>query len=144
MKHLEGLVVNYDLTVRDSDNSVIQFLYGEDGLDISKSQLLRKDRMDFFTDNINVFHEKSRIKSLKKDTSRKKIKRQKSSLNPWIETKQHNAKRLRDGGFLRFCLEVNNDVPQTSIKKSMVGRTINATKLCHVWHTMLHEETKMK
>lgn len=36
MKHLEGLVVNYDLTVRDSDGSVVQFLYGEDGLAIDK------------------------------------------------------------------------------------------------------------
>ena len=24
VKHLEGIVVNYDMTVRDSDNSVIQ------------------------------------------------------------------------------------------------------------------------
>ncbi|CAF4351803.1 unnamed protein product, partial [Rotaria sordida] len=32
MKHFEGLVVNYDLTVRDSDGSVIQIQYGEDGL----------------------------------------------------------------------------------------------------------------
>ncbi|KAI1280611.1 DNA-directed RNA polymerase I subunit RPA1 [Halotydeus destructor] len=40
IKHLEGLKVNYDLTVRDSDGSVVQFQYGEDGLDISKSQLL--------------------------------------------------------------------------------------------------------
>ncbi len=33
IKHLESLVVNYDGTVRDSDGSVVQFAYGEDGLD---------------------------------------------------------------------------------------------------------------
>ena len=33
VKHLEELKVNYDSTVRDSDGNVIQFVYGEDGLD---------------------------------------------------------------------------------------------------------------
>ncbi|XP_019852840.1 PREDICTED: DNA-directed RNA polymerase I subunit RPA1-like isoform X1 [Amphimedon queenslandica] len=33
VKHLEGITVNYDLTVRDSDTSVLQFLHGEDRLD---------------------------------------------------------------------------------------------------------------
>eukprot|EP01039_Chlorochromonas_danica_P006231 gene6231-6870_t len=33
MKHLEELAVGYDFTVRDSGGNVIQFLYGEDGLD---------------------------------------------------------------------------------------------------------------
>ncbi|CAE7564668.1 Polr1a [Symbiodinium natans] len=30
VKHLEALKVSYDHTVRDSDGSVLQFLYGED------------------------------------------------------------------------------------------------------------------
>ena len=42
MKHLEGLVVNYDLTVRDSDGSVIQFQYGEDGLAVDKCTYLKE------------------------------------------------------------------------------------------------------
>ncbi|CAG2115102.1 unnamed protein product, partial [Medioppia subpectinata] len=42
IKHLEGLVVNYDMTVRDSEGSVVQLLYGEDGLDILKSQMLKE------------------------------------------------------------------------------------------------------
>ena len=33
IKHMEGLKVHYDNTVRDSDGSIIQFYYGEDGLD---------------------------------------------------------------------------------------------------------------
>ena len=31
IKHLEALTVGYDHTVRASDGSVVQFLYGEDG-----------------------------------------------------------------------------------------------------------------
>jgi DNA-directed RNA polymerase I subunit RPA1 len=40
IKHLEGLKVHYDHTVRDTDSSVIQFQYGEDSLDILKQTTL--------------------------------------------------------------------------------------------------------
>lgn len=54
IKHLEGLVVQYDLTVRDSDGSVVQFLYGEDGLDIPKTQFLQPRQFPFIEDNYEV------------------------------------------------------------------------------------------
>eukprot|EP00048_Salpingoeca_helianthica_P014144 m.217095 g.217095 ORF g.217095 m.217095 type:complete len:1703 (-) comp15596_c5_seq5:18-5126(-) len=41
VKHLEDLRVNYDLTVRDADGSVIQFLYGDDGMDVTKTKQLQ-------------------------------------------------------------------------------------------------------
>lgn len=52
VKHMECLSVQYDLTVRDSDSSIVQFLYGEDGLDILKSSYLKmpnvfKQNQDF-------------------------------------------------------------------------------------------------
>ncbi|KAH8677266.1 hypothetical protein BX600DRAFT_408654 [Xylariales sp. PMI_506] len=40
IKGMEGLRVAYDTSVRDSDGSIVQFLYGEDGLDISKQKYL--------------------------------------------------------------------------------------------------------
>ncbi|KAM0815519.1 putative DNA-directed RNA polymerase subunit [Seiridium cardinale] len=40
IKGMEGLKVAYDTSVRDSDGSVVQFLYGEDGLDITKQRYL--------------------------------------------------------------------------------------------------------
>jgi DNA-directed RNA polymerase I subunit RPA1 len=40
VKHLEELKVNYDMTVRDSSGAVVQFLYGEDGLDPTMASLL--------------------------------------------------------------------------------------------------------
>ena len=43
MKHLEDLKIAYDNTVRDSANNVIQFLYGEDGIDVVNSNLLNGD-----------------------------------------------------------------------------------------------------
>ncbi|KAI9815641.1 MAG: hypothetical protein M1832_005272 [Thelocarpon impressellum] len=43
IKGMEGLRVEYDDSIRDSDGTVIQFLYGEDGLDVTK----QKHLMDF-------------------------------------------------------------------------------------------------
>jgi len=40
VKHLESLKVCYDLTVRDSDGAVVQFLYGEDGADVTRASYL--------------------------------------------------------------------------------------------------------
>lgn len=40
IKHLEGIKVNYDHTVRNADQSVIQFHYGEDSLDVTKQKSL--------------------------------------------------------------------------------------------------------
>lgn len=40
IKGMEGLAVGYDNTVRDSDGTLVQFLYGEDGVDISKQKYL--------------------------------------------------------------------------------------------------------
>ncbi|KND93925.1 DNA-directed RNA polymerase I subunit [Tolypocladium ophioglossoides CBS 100239] len=42
IKGLEGLMVGYDTTVRDADGSIIQFLYGEDGLDVTKQTYLKE------------------------------------------------------------------------------------------------------
>lgn len=49
-------MVQYDLTVRDSDGSVVQFLYGEDGLDIPKTQFLQPEQFPFIADNYEVEH----------------------------------------------------------------------------------------
>ncbi|KAF1945843.1 DNA-directed RNA polymeras-like protein I subunit [Clathrospora elynae] len=40
VKGMEGLHVQYDTSVRDSDGSMVQFLYGEDGLDTTKQKYL--------------------------------------------------------------------------------------------------------
>lgn len=42
VKHLEGMKVAYDHTVRDGDGSVVQFLYGDDGADVTRASHLFK------------------------------------------------------------------------------------------------------
>lgn len=55
IKHLEDLRVNYDMTVRDADGSVVQFLYGEDGADITKTKQL--ENFSFLSENYeNMLH----------------------------------------------------------------------------------------
>ena len=40
--------------IRDSDGSVIQFLYGEDGMDISKTRFLSEKQFPFLINNYEV------------------------------------------------------------------------------------------
>lgn len=42
IKGMEGLTVTYDNSVRDADGTMIQFLYGEDGLDVAKQRNLKE------------------------------------------------------------------------------------------------------
>ncbi|XP_020588466.1 DNA-directed RNA polymerase I subunit 1-like [Phalaenopsis equestris] len=45
VKNLECLTVSYDHTVRDADGSIVQFTYGEDGVDVQKSSFLDEFEM---------------------------------------------------------------------------------------------------
>uniref|UniRef100_A0A0R3X8X7 DNA-directed RNA polymerase n=1 Tax=Hydatigena taeniaeformis TaxID=6205 RepID=A0A0R3X8X7_HYDTA len=54
IKHLEDLSVHYDGTVRDSGGSVIQFRYGDDGLDVCQSTFLKPEGFHFFAENAEL------------------------------------------------------------------------------------------
>ncbi|PIO60989.1 RNA polymerase Rpb1, domain 2 [Teladorsagia circumcincta] len=54
IKHLEGLRIHYDGTVRDHDGSVVQFRYGEDGLDVMKSTYISPKTFPFLKDNLDA------------------------------------------------------------------------------------------
>ncbi|KAG1450609.1 hypothetical protein G6F46_007887 [Rhizopus delemar] len=66
MKHLEGLRVHYDHTVRDSDGSVLQFHYGEDSLDVIKAKHI--NQFSFSAHNFESlsqkYHPKAALASL--------------------------------------------------------------------------------
>lgn len=57
VKHLECLKIGYDHTVRDSDGTVIQFLYGDDGVDVLLSTHLLK--FDILFDNFKMIRPRS-------------------------------------------------------------------------------------
>jgi DNA-directed RNA polymerase I subunit RPA1 len=60
IKGMEGLKVEYDTSVRDADGSIIQFLYGEDGLDVTKQQYLTEFK--FLTENFMTMIETLKIR----------------------------------------------------------------------------------
>ncbi|BFZ55031.1 hypothetical protein PYCC9005_002069 [Savitreella phatthalungensis] len=62
MKHLEGIRVAYDGSVRDADGSLIQTAYGEDSLDIIKQKHLFE--FAFSADNFRALKEKYRVDEL--------------------------------------------------------------------------------
>ena len=63
IKHLEELKVTYDMTVRDSNSNVVQFLYGEDGLDTVSANILggSANQMLFLAKNSTAYIHKYSI-----------------------------------------------------------------------------------
>jgi DNA-directed RNA polymerase I subunit RPA1 len=59
IKGLEALVVKYDMTVRDSDNSIVQFMYGEDGIDVMNTKFL--DKFKFMENNFRSLDNKAEM-----------------------------------------------------------------------------------
>ncbi|PKI82389.1 hypothetical protein MVES_003713 [Malassezia vespertilionis] len=53
IKHLEGVSVQYDQTVRNSDGFLLQFHYGEDALDVTRSKYL--EQFDFSIQNFEAY-----------------------------------------------------------------------------------------
>ncbi|KAF3569822.1 hypothetical protein F2Q69_00062242 [Brassica cretica] len=53
MKNLESLKVNYDCTIRDADGSIIQFQYGEDGVDVHRIKICNFKRC--YLDPVLIF-----------------------------------------------------------------------------------------
>lgn len=62
---MEELKVQYDMTVRDSAGNIVQFLYGEDGLDPVAASLLKGDdnQMRFLARNNQAFVTKHSLRS---------------------------------------------------------------------------------
>ena len=72
IKQIESLIVNYDMTVRDADGSIIQFYYGEDGIDPTKSKYM--DQFKFIAENYVPILQKYDIKNALKILEKKKVK----------------------------------------------------------------------
>ena len=72
IKSLESLVVEYDYTVRDSDGSVVQFAYGEDALDVTRTAYL--NRFKFWASNFDALVTRYNVKSAAEKFSGKDIK----------------------------------------------------------------------
>ncbi|QSL66373.1 hypothetical protein MERGE_000751 [Pneumocystis wakefieldiae] len=82
IKHLEGIRVQYDYTVRDSDGSIVQFHYGEDSLDVTKQKYMLE--FCFFAMNYKTLARKYHVKTVYKliDHEKAVLYAEKSIKNP--------------------------------------------------------------
>jgi len=108
IKLLEGLVVGYDMTVRESDGSVIQFQYGEDSMDVCKAQYIKKGKLEYLAENMESAYYKEDVARAKAVTDLKGLKKAKKEVKKW--KKRHAGQGGRQGTFLQFCKTFGSSV----------------------------------
>ncbi|CAL8145005.1 unnamed protein product [Orchesella dallaii] len=140
VKLLEGVVVQYDGTVRDSDGSVIQFLYGEDGLDVGKSQYLKSKQLKFLESNLNSIVEKDALKRVKEFGDKKKINSAKKKIVKWTAKYGSSANKIRRTGFLQFCDDMSSSVEHLTEINPLTGRTQKCEQLINMWRQLTSED----
>ncbi|KAM7000703.1 DNA-directed RNA polymerase I subunit RPA1 isoform 2-T2 [Tautogolabrus adspersus] len=143
IKHLEGLVVQYDLTVRDSDGSVVQFLYGEDGLDIPKTQFLQPRQFPFIEDNYEVINRSQGLDSVLARLDPQTASQHFAAIQRW-KAKRETACPRR-GAFLLFSQKKLAKVKQTqpTEESDVMGRNATTQQLIQQWNS-LDESSKTK
>ncbi|XP_039302189.1 DNA-directed RNA polymerase I subunit RPA1 isoform X2 [Solenopsis invicta] len=133
VKHLEGLIVNYDATVRDYDGSLIQFYYGEDGLDIPGSRFLKKEQMEFLVDNKDAIIDTKLLQCLKTDNE--EIMKTMKKIKKWESKNGSSLRKRRINEFSKFSME-NFDQSNNAKRKSIdshSGRSKAAMSLMKKW-----------
>ena len=95
VKHLEELTVQYDNTVRDAEGNVIQFLYGEDGVDPVKAAHLdcKDGTLQFMARNYDAL--KRRYANIKNPTISKAVE---DAANALKKAGRARDPILNDGG----------------------------------------------
>nr|XP_009859137.1 DNA-directed RNA polymerase I subunit RPA1-like [Ciona intestinalis] len=128
IKHLEGLLLSYDMTVRDSDGGVVQFLYGEDGIDINKTSYLSQKQYDFVVDNYEAIAKQ--IPSLERAESAPCVRSIARKWAKYEKMKHKRDKRLRKhpdekrtSAFLNFSKQSESG-SQSVIKQAWMGMEV--------------------
>ncbi|XP_039285485.1 DNA-directed RNA polymerase I subunit RPA1 [Nilaparvata lugens] len=144
IKHLEGITVNYDQTVRDSDGCVIQFLYGEDGKDVTKSQFFKDQQIPILVENRDAVLNRDNIEHLERVTNMDVIHEHRRKMKRWLKfVKKHDLKgKIRLNPFTLFsATEQPSHESNKSMKKS--SRTVRNHSLVKKWRS-LDEDNKSK
>ncbi|XP_036604435.1 DNA-directed RNA polymerase I subunit RPA1 [Trichosurus vulpecula] len=142
IKHLEGLVVQYDLTVRDSDGSVVQFLYGEDGLDIPKTQFLQPKQFPFLLSNYEAIRKSKHLDEVLSKMDPTQAHQHSKALRKWRA--KHPPPCPRQGAFLSYSQKVQAAVRALNLPGgSQNGRDPNAQKILEMW-SELDEKSQRK
>ncbi|XP_062988010.1 DNA-directed RNA polymerase I subunit RPA1 [Elgaria multicarinata webbii] len=143
VKHLEGLIVHYDLTVRDSDGSVVQFLYGEDGLDIPKTPFLQPKQFPFIADNHKVIEKSKHLNEVLPKMDPQQANAQFRSIKRW-QVKHQQPLMRREGGFLLFSQKKMAGIrAQIPTGELVNGRDPATLQLLKMWYE-LNEKSRYK
>lgn len=135
IKHLEGLVVQYDLTVRDSDGSVVQFLYGEDGLDIPKTQFLQPRQFPFVQENYEVIRKSQGLDEVLSRLDPEAARQHFSAIQRWKN--KHETANPRRGAFLLFSQKKLAKLRETiPTGESVNGREHATLQLVQQWQAL--------
>lgn len=124
------------MTVRDSDQSVIQFMYGEDGMDISRSQFLKTKQFPFLLDNAkSIMPNDDLIDELTKDSSYDSVLKHKKKIRSWVK-KNPTVSKHRETSFQSFSREIATDIelnnPHKLSKKT--GRRKIDQQIVKLWN----------
>ncbi|XP_069779754.1 DNA-directed RNA polymerase I subunit RPA1 isoform X4 [Narcine bancroftii] len=142
IKHLEGLVVQYDLTVRDSDGSIVQFLYGEDGLDIPKTQFLQQEQFPFITDNYEVIKKSKHLDEVLRKMDCGTAAKYHRAVKKW--KRKHPTPSPRLGAFLLFSQKKLGKIKGVNPEGEVINYREPATQqLQELWGAM-EEKSKNK
>ncbi|RZF33469.1 hypothetical protein LSTR_LSTR010125 [Laodelphax striatellus] len=145
IKHLEGITVNYDQTVRDSDGCVIQFLYGEDGKDVTKAQFFKDQQIPILVENREAILNRDNIEHLERETKMDVIRDHRRKMKSWMKfAKKHNLQhgKNRLNPFTMFSM---SEQPKHDSNESMKNssRSVRNNSLVKQWCKM-EEDMKSK
>lgn len=142
IKHLEGLVVQYDMTVRDSDGSVVQFLYGEDGLDIPKTQFLQPKQFPFLASNYEVIMKSKHLDEVLSRADPQKALRHFRAIKKWQS--KHPGPPQRTGAFLSYSQKVQAAGRAADLQGAgQPGRSPGTSQVLRMWGE-LDEQSRRK
>lgn len=137
IKHLEGIQVKYDMTVRNSDGLVLQFSYGEDGLDVTKVPFLKTlATMDVLVQNGHRLMD-PRALALAKSTGEHELVEKYRKKMSKRNKKSAKQKGVRQSGFLKFCSKTHD---QKHLPGYTVGRSNANLHLQNLWLQLSPEE----
>ncbi|KAL6046323.1 DNA-directed RNA polymerase subunit [Balamuthia mandrillaris] len=120
IKHLENLRVHYDGTVRDCDNSVVQFRYGEDSIDVCKTAFLDKKQFGFLSINTRALGSRHYLPTAKQVLDSKPVRKylRKRAKDPELNKQETLQSRFITEGYLGVTSERFLEDLEDYIKKN--------------------------
>ncbi|CAD5211450.1 unnamed protein product [Bursaphelenchus okinawaensis] len=118
IKHLEGITVGYDHTVRDHDNRIVQFRYGEDGMDVGKSSYMNPKQFPFLQQNLECLGVVVKPPGVRDaDFNLSKTKKHFKKICRWKKKNSGAPRKQYVSGFTLFSAEMKGEDRDTVVYK---------------------------